>query len=54
MYSEPSVRCKYTDDLEENINTCVQIAAEISELFGIYREKFFTENILAVVIDPTA
>jgi galactitol-specific phosphotransferase system IIC component len=45
---------KKLPDLEENISACVGIAAEISESFGVYREKFFTENKLAAVIDPTA
>ncbi len=41
-------------DLEEKIDASLTITTELSEAFGAYRDKFFAENKLAGVVDPTA
>jgi galactitol-specific phosphotransferase system IIC component len=41
-------------DLQETIDTSLLNIAEISETFGIYRDKYFTDNKLGAQLDPTA
>ena len=41
-------------DLEDKINATLAITTELSEAFGEFRNKFFTDNKLAATIDPTA
>jgi hypothetical protein len=41
-------------DLEEKVNTSLTITTELSEAFGEYRNKYFTDNNLAASVDPTA
>jgi hypothetical protein len=41
-------------DLEEKVNTSLAITTELSEAFGEYRNKYFTDNNLAATVDPTA
>jgi hypothetical protein len=40
-------------DLHEDISSSVSIITELAEAFASHREKFFTENKLAAVLDPT-
>jgi hypothetical protein len=41
-------------DLEEKVNASLAITTELSEAFGEYRNKYFTDNNLAASVDPTA
>lgn len=41
-------------DLEEKVNASLTITSELSEAFGVYRDKFYSENNLAAAVDPTA
>lgn len=41
-------------DLEDKINATLTTTTELSEAFGEYRNKFFTDNKLAATADPTA
>jgi hypothetical protein len=41
-------------DLEEKINATLTTTTDLSEAFGEYRTKFFTDNKLAASVDPTA
>ena len=41
-------------ELEEKVNATLTSTTELSESFGEYRTRFFTDNNLAASIDPTA
>ncbi len=41
-------------DLEEKVNATLTTTTELSEAFGDYRNKFFSDNKLAASVDPTA
>ena len=41
-------------DLEEKVNATLATTTELSEAFGDYRNKFFSDNKLAASVDPTA
>ena len=41
-------------DLEDKINATLTTTTELSEAFGEFRNKFFTDNNLAATADPTA
>jgi hypothetical protein len=41
-------------DLQEKVDASLIITSELSEAFGAYRDKFYTENKLAGAVDPTA
>jgi hypothetical protein len=41
-------------DLQDKIDGSVVTIGEISEAFGEYREKFFTDNKMDTQVDPTA
>ena len=41
-------------DLEDKINVTLTTTKELSEAFGEFRNKFFTDNNLAATVDPTA
>jgi hypothetical protein len=41
-------------DLEEKINASLTTTTELSEAFGEFRNKFYTDNNLAASADPTA
>jgi hypothetical protein len=41
-------------DLEDKINATLTTTTELSEAFGEFRTKFFTDNNLAASADPTA
>jgi hypothetical protein len=41
-------------DLEDKINVTLTTTKELSEAFGEFRNKFFTDNKLAASADPTA
>jgi hypothetical protein len=41
-------------DLQEKVDASLIITSELSEAFGAYRDKFYTENNLAAAVDPTA
>ena len=41
-------------DLEMQVNATLATTTELSEAFGEYRNKFFTDNNLAASADPTA
>jgi hypothetical protein len=41
-------------DLEEKVNASLAITTGLSETFGEYRNKYFTDNNLAASVDPTA
>jgi hypothetical protein len=41
-------------DLEDKVNASVGIVTELAESFGESREKFFSDNKLAGLLDPTA
>jgi hypothetical protein len=41
-------------DLEDKINASLTTTTELSEAFREFRNKFFTENNLAALADPTA
>jgi hypothetical protein len=41
-------------DLEDKINVTLTTTKELSEAFGEFRNKFFTDNNLAASADPTA
>lgn len=40
-------------DLHEDISSSVLIVTELAEAFAAHREKFFTDNKLAALQDPT-
>jgi hypothetical protein len=41
-------------DLEEQVNAALTTTSDLSEAFGEYRTKFFSDNNLAATVDPTA
>jgi len=41
-------------DLEEKVNATLTTTTALSEAFGDYRNKFFSDNKLAASVDPTA
>lgn len=41
-------------DLQEKVDASLTITTELSEAFGEYRDKFYTENKLSAAVDPTA
>jgi hypothetical protein len=41
-------------DLQEEVDASLTIVTELSEAFAAHREKFFTDNKLAAIQDPTA
>lgn len=45
---------KKLPDLYEEVNSSVEIVTQTAEEFRAHREKFFTDNKLAAVVDPTA
>ena len=45
---------KKLPDIHEEVDSGVQIVTALQEEFQEYREKFFTDNKLASVLDPTA
>lgn len=45
---------KKLPDLHEEIDSSVVIVSELLEEFQVHREKYFTENKLASLLDPTA
>lgn len=45
---------KKLPDIHEEVDSSVQIVTALQEEFQEYREKFFTDNKLAPLLDPTA
>jgi hypothetical protein len=45
---------KKLPDIHEEVDSSVQIVTALQEDFQAYREKFFADNKLASVLDPTA
>ena len=41
-------------DLEDKVDSSLTVITELSEAFAAHREKFFTDNKLAALLDPTA
>jgi hypothetical protein len=41
-------------DLQEKVDASLTITTELSEAFGEYRDKFYTDNKLSAAVDPTA
>jgi hypothetical protein len=41
-------------DLQEKIDASLETVTALSEEFASHREKFFTDNKLAALLDPTA
>ena len=45
---------KKLPDVHEEVDSSVQIVTALQEEFQTYRDKFFSDNKLATMIDPTA
>lgn len=41
-------------DIHEEVDSSVTIVTDLSEQFQVYRDKFFTDNNIAALQDPTA
>jgi hypothetical protein len=41
-------------ELQEEVDSSLNIIKELSEAFAAHRDKFFTDNKLAGTVDPTA
>ena len=41
-------------DLEEKVDSSLADTTALAEEFGVYRDKFFSDNKLAASVDPTA
>ena len=41
-------------DLEEQVNATLRTTSDLSEAFGEHRTKFFSDNNMAAMVDPTA
>ena len=45
---------KKLPDVHEEVDSSVQIVTALQEEFQVYRDKFFTDNKLEALVDPTA
>ncbi len=41
-------------ELQDGVESSLAVVTELSEAFAIHRTKFFTDNKLAALVDPTA